>query len=166
MQKIKCGLLCQFSVFIAFSGNLKEMRGKEPRADWTNLGEPLGDCPGCLTQRRMTAAPANSERFGEAEGSSQTAVCQTLLHLQLGMGMNKISVIHLIGLMLHCFILIFDLKKKKSKLPKKGGERAVATVCHHFKIVKIRKYIFATVFIEAFIEVENNLILPVALILL
>lgn len=101
IKKIKCGLLCQFSVFIAFSENLKEMRGKEPQADWTNLGEPLGDCPGCLTQRRMTAAPANSERFGEAEGSSQTDVCQTLLHLQLGMGMNKISVIHLTGLILY-----------------------------------------------------------------
>lgn len=29
-----------FNVFIAFTGNLKEMRGKEPLAAWTNLVEP------------------------------------------------------------------------------------------------------------------------------
>lgn len=47
---------------MAFSGNLKEMRGKEPLADWTNLVKPLGGSTGCFTHRTMTAATAHTRR--------------------------------------------------------------------------------------------------------
>lgn len=59
--KGECSLSCQFNVFIAFSENLKEMRGKEPPADWANLVMPLGASTGYFTQRAMTAAPARSQ---------------------------------------------------------------------------------------------------------
>lgn len=51
---------------MAFSGNLKEMRGKEPLADWTNLLKPLGGSTGCFTHTHTytttAAAPAHTRR--------------------------------------------------------------------------------------------------------
>lgn len=78
----KCGPFGQFNVFIALSGNLKEMRGKEPLADWTYLVKPLGVSTGCFRQRKMTPAPAHSSWFGDIKSSSQADVCQTLLLFQ------------------------------------------------------------------------------------
>lgn len=70
----KCGPFGQFNVFIALSGNLKEMRGKEPLADWTYLVKPLGVSTGCFRQRKMTPDLVYSSWFGDIESSSQADV--------------------------------------------------------------------------------------------